>query len=235
MKWLGSSDDTAGEKRPHTNKTGLVPFELLYPEREGYTRKLTRREPYIHAGYMSDKMAQCRCGAFPVLEQYVEDVDENEIRNVPAQDFVAICPVCEVRADTHGSMEQCIKYWNARRFTEDAVMVRHKLKNPNMHGCEMLSNKVLADAVNEAVVFVKRKHELMRKLQGPIDDDTREIHYTELTRVRANLRKIADFFHKSPLVFTHEEDAILSGVRRNVYPELTPEERLKIPLDLLRM
>ena len=227
---------TIQRKKPVEKKTGFnLDFERIYPEREGYERIIHRHGPLSHVGYITDRMETCSCGATPVLEQYVEDVDENGVRNAPAKVFVAICPKCELKAAGRGTLETCIRNWNAHRYSNNTIMVRGKLENPDMRGCEILSNRVLADAVMEAVALVKRKHELMVKLNGKIDDTTREIHYGELQRVRSSLRKLASFFHDNPIVFTHDEEAILSGIRRSVYPYLSVEERLKIPLNLLRM
>lgn len=227
---------TAPKPVDNEKKTGFsLDFESIYPELEGFGRIVHRHGALSHVGYTSSRMETCRCGTVPVLEQYVEDYDDDGVRNAPAKSFVAICPRCELKAAGRGSIEKCIRNWNDHRYSADTMMVRRRLDEPNTRGCEILSNRVLADAVVEAVTFVKRKHELMEKLNGKIDDDTREIHYNELQRVRSALKKLAGFFHDSPLVFTHDEDAILSGIRRSVYPHLTTEERLKIPLNLLRM
>lgn len=230
MKWW--VNDT---KPDHEVKKSGPKSEDLYPELDGFSRILHRHGYEPHVGYVSARMIPCRCGAAPVLEQYVGDVDENEVRNVPAKVFVAICPKCETKAIGQGPLETCIRRWNAEQYSPDMLMVRKRLKDPNTRGCEILSNRVLADAAEEAITYVRRKHELMRKLNGRLDDDAREIHYNELQRVRSVLRKLMTFFTDNPLVFMHDEDAILSGIRRSVYPDLTPEERIKIPLDLLRM
>ena len=230
MKWW------VDESKPeHETKKSGPKAEDIYPELDGFTRILHRHGYVQHVGYVSPRMMPCRCGETPVLEQYVGDVNENGTRNVPAQVFVAICSNCELKAIGQGSIETCIRRWNAWKYSSDMLMVRRKLMDPSTRGCEILSNRVLADAAEEAITYVKRKHELVRKLNGRLDDDAREIHYNELQRVRAVLRKLMEFFRDNPLVFTHDEDAILSGIRRSVYPDLTPEERIKIPLDLLRM
>ena len=230
MKWWVDDPKPEQEKKKSGPKA-----EDIYPELEGFTRVLHRHGYVPHVGYVSPRMMPCRCGATPVLEQYVGDVNENETRNVPAQVFVAICPKCELKAIGQGSIETCIRRWNAGKYSSDMLMVRRKLMDPSTRGCEILSNRVLADAAEEAISYVKRKHELVRKLNGRLDDDAREIHYNELQRIRTVLRKLMEFFQDNPLVFTHDEEAILSGIRRSVYPDLTPEERIKIPLDLLRM
>jgi hypothetical protein len=228
MKWW--EDPTPARK-----SCGTVEYASVYPEIHGLKRVLHRGNKLLHVGYTSDRMIPCRCGHFPVLEQYVGDMDEAGIRNIPAKSFVAICPKCEMKAVGHGSLERGIRAWNARRYTPDTVMVGRRLTDADMRGCEALSNRVLSDAVIEASGYVKRKHDVMEKLRGKLDDDAREIHYGELQRIRAALMKLAAFFHESPLVFNHDEEAILSGIRRSVYPDMTIEERLKIPLDLLRM
>lgn len=230
MKWWV----TEAKSEPALKKPGIR-AEDIYPEMDGFTRAIHRHGYIPHVGYMTTRMMPCKCGTLPVLEQYVGDLDEHEARNVPATSFVAICPKCELKAKGHGTIEACIKRWNNEQFSSDAMMVRRPLKDPSTRGCEILSNRVLADAAEEAIMYVKRKHDLMEKLRGRIDDDAREIHYNELQRVRSVLRKLMEFFRDNPLVFTHDEDAILSGIRRSVYPDLTPEERIKIPLDLLRM
>lgn len=224
------------EKKKTSNGRGVPRFDESYPARDdGYV--LSRRSNNgLHAGYVTDKAEPCPyCGRNPVFEQYVEDMDENGFRYVPARQFVAICPHCEVRAVGHGPLETCLERWNAHRFTSDMVMLHSKPEQYNTDACMALANKVVADAMQEAIDLIKRRKAHKTNLDKIVDDYRREIEYTEYKRVCKALRRIQSFFRDSPLMFDLDEEAVLSTIRRVIYPDKTPEERTSIPLDLVRM
>ena len=232
MTWWEKTESEEDKKQ--SNGT-LIGFDKLYPEREGYVF-VSRRGEASHVGYLSMKTRRCVCHTHPVFEQYIMDYDENGQRNVPAKEFVAICPKCEIRAKGHGDLDWCMKQWNSGKFQRDMVMVRYKPKDPDPVGIEMLSRKVVAGAVEEAVDAVKRKHDLTRRLNNKFTDDgTREVLYTQLQLVRSALKELNEFITKSPLLWEFDDEAVLSGIRKQVYPDLKPEERIKIPLNLMKM
>lgn len=217
--------------------TKTVPFDLLYPEREGLGRTNSRISTMFHVGYYDLNMKACpKCGGFPVFEQYTEDIGEDGKRNVPAKAFVAICPRCEIRAKGHGSIEAVAKQWNRRRFVADTVMVQRKLEAPNTQQCRVLSSKVISQAMSDAVELIRRKHKLTEELKNPIlGEFSRAARYEELKHVRSEISSLKRFFHSSPIMFDLEEEAALSAIRKALYPDLPLEERINIPLDLVRM
>lgn len=232
MKWT-EFEESKAVKRPTPT---LIGFDRLYPDRDdGYTF-VSRRGERLHVGYTHPRTRRCVCHTPPVFEQYIYDYDEDGNRNVPAQQFVAICPNCEIRARGHGSLEWCRRQWNAGKFSRDTVMVRYSPKWQSDEGIERMCRKVIAGVIEEAVEAVQRKHSLMDRLMGTmIDDGTREVLYNQLKLVRSQIRELSGFIHNSPLMYTFEEDAVLSAIRKQIYPELTPEDRIKIPLNLTRM
>lgn len=214
-------------------------FEDVYVPIEGYGMYLSRSPGFTHVGYTSPRMKKCRCGTDPVMEQYVDDTYTRngvKFRNFPAKEFVAICPKCEIRAKGTGTLEECIRRWNAGEFTEDTLMVQERLTYADMNGCIEISNRVISDAVEEAVELVKRKNEEMSILKNPLTGDAqREAHYLVLKGLRGRLKELQRFLTTSPIMFDKDGDAILSGIRRILHPNLTHWEREKIPLNLLKM
>ena len=214
-----------------------TPFDLLYPPREDMLRTNHRGSSCFHVGYYDPHgMRPCLCGTRPVIEQYVGDVDENGKRNIPAKQFVAICPRCEVRAWGHGSVEAVRKQWNRRHFVADTVTVRRRPETFSTDQCRVLSDKVVLLAMKDAVELIQKKHELMEELDDPhIGGFTRSAKYEELKHVRAEIIKLKRFFRDSPMMFERDEDAALSAIRKALYPDMKQEERIKIPLDLVKM
>jgi len=49
------------------------------------------------------------------------------------------------------------------------------------------------------------------------------------------VRRIDEFFRTSPLAFALDRDAVMSKLRKELFPDLMPEERMKIPLDPTEM
>lgn len=209
----------------------------IYPPRDGWDVNLTYRGEQMHIGYVTPKATLCPCckKRLPVFEQSSSDTEENR-QNGPAQLFIAICPRCELRADATGTLDECLDAWNNGRFTEDSVMVHRRMKDVDYTAMEKLSNAIVTDAVTQAVELVKQKNHLMAELKNPMMNDlVREIKYSHLSEVRGNLRKIQNFIDSSPLMLEHDPEAVLSTIRRHVYPDLTPDKRIEIPLKLVSM
>lgn len=215
--------------------------EDVYDERSGYGLMLSRKDPFCHIGYTSETMKPCRCGAIPVMEQYVDDtfIDAKgeKQRNFPAKDFIAICPVCEIKANGHGTLEECVIRWNAGDFSRDSVLMNTPLTDMDNEGCRQLSNRVVESAVEEALELVKEKNRLLVILRDPQTSDLRrETNYTLLKTVREKMREIEMFLRNSPVMMEYDGDAVLSGIRRTLHPELESDERIeKIPLELFYM
>lgn len=215
-------------------------YEDVYVPVAGFDLNTKMANGLHHVGYTTYRMKACMCGAQPVLEQYVGDVyideDGEKHRNFPARTFVAICPKCELRAIGHGSLEECISVWNAGRFTKDSLMCQTPVDDISQDGCIAISNRVIAAAVEDAVDLVKKKNRELSILHNPMTSDVqREVHYTELKNLRTKLNELQTFFMSSPVMFDKDGEAVLSGIRRILHPELTHQEREKIPLKLTKM
>lgn len=224
------------------NKENLATEAVLmmtYPEKEGFDRRLYRgtrgRSVCCHVGYRSERMARCECGAEPVLEQTVDDATKDG-RNVPAQRYVAICPRCETRTEYDGEIEKCIEEWNAGRFTEDSMMLKHAIRSPNLEGYARLAGKVIGIAYDDAVVLLKEKQRLRKKMQNPlIGSATMESCRTQIDSINGELRALQFFFENSPLMMNRDPESIISDIRKEVYPMVRPEVRMQKPLVLSKM
>ena len=207
-------------------------IEKTYPEREGFTRHLTRGTgkdgfAYCHIGYMTDRLKRCECGAEPVLEQTVDDVTEDG-RNIPAQRFVAICPKCETRIEYDGDIEQCIEEWNAGKYTADSKLLKHSIKNRDLEAFARLGGKVVQMSYESAVALIKEKHRLRKRLDNPmIGGMEREACRNQIESINGELNVIQRFFEESPLMLNRDPESIISDIRKEVYPMLRPEMRMR--------
>ena len=224
------------------NKESLTAEAMLmktYPEKEGFDRRLYRgsrgRNVCCHVGYHSERMARCECGAEPVLEQAVDDVTKDG-RNVPAQKYVAICPRCETRTEYDGEIEKCIEEWNAGRFTDDSMMLKHAIRNPDLEGYARLAGKVIGIAYEDAVALLKEKQRLRKKMNNPlVGSGTMESCRMQIESINGELRALQAFFENSPLMMDRDPESVISDIRREVYPMVRPEVRIRKSLVLSKM
>ena len=207
-------------------------FENVYPPIDGWGWSLSRNN---HSGYISNLAIKCECGASPVFEQYCLDLT-GTAKSVPAKLFVGICPNCGLRAIGQWPLEKALAVWNSGERTADSRTLAQKCKNPDNNACKNLSDAAVTEAVEEAVRMVRRKNELQTLLRDDLlSDQKREVYYIELKSIRSNLRSLQVFFTESPLLYDKDSDAVLSGIRKILYPGLSYEDRIKIPLKLVSM
>lgn len=198
-----------------------TPMEVRYPRRKGWARDLWRSNESHHVGYKTDRARPCCCGWIPVFEMYTEATE----RDCPAVDFVAICPRCERRAEGHGSLEYCLKQWNAENLSDDSMMVNMPIMEMSYTGAEKLSQKIFRAAKAEALELILKKHEEF--------GDRRDWKYQ--LKFAGDLVRLEIFFRESPLMMDLDGDGVISDIRKQVYPDLSPEERIRIPLKLTEM
>lgn len=219
-------------------KRGQAAVDQIYPPLDGYGTKTNRRDGETHIGYTHSSMRKCVCGAFPVLEQYAMDLAEGSEhrRNVPARVFVAICPKCERIIRQEGSLEECIAMWNGQELTEASEMdFGHGPRNYSDDACRKISDKVVLGMKQEAISMILLAHDLQRRARNALASQfQRETFRIELNRIHARLRLMNDEFY-GPVLLDKDPEAVLSDIRKAVNPDLTPDERVQIPLRLDRM
>lgn len=210
-------------------------FKAIYPALDGWEWAPIRTGELYHTGYTSARAKRCKCGNMPVFEQSVKDCVGTR-KKTPADVFVAICPHCELRAVGEGTLEEVLTAWNSGVRTVDSVAMQKKLVDADSNATRALSDAVVGDAAHEAVQLILRRRELMEIVNNPkLSDVELEMRYTELKGVRRGLNELQKFFETSPIMFDNDAEAILSGIRKIVYPEMTYAERVKIPLKLVKM
>lgn len=207
---------------------------LKFPETEGYGLSLERKGNPQHVGYTHPAAKECPCcHRYPVFE---EDAYNKTDRTEPAKLFVAICPVCEMRIRGSGTLEECLEKWNQGDWSDDMWQVNHRMKDINEDGARLISDKMVKDAVEEAVKLVRAMHGYKAAIRSDrVNDFQKENYQRLLTGVRGELRSIQHFIEESPFLLDRDPEAVLSDIRRRLHPRLTPEERMKIKLKLVVM
>lgn len=212
---------------------------LIYPSLEGYelVRSNVSDGDAHRVGYATDRARKCVCGYYPIFEQYVLDKEEahspqNTKRKVPAEVFVGICPRCERRTAHEGPLEMVLQEWNRQEFTHDSEMVNHPCEEMNTEGVRQIAELVLAGEIQDAVQLVKDRRTLTKKVQDEKSEYIREQMYIELKNIVSELRTLEKHLKTHPIFFEQDPDAVLSRIRYMLYPDLTTEERLEIPLHL---
>ena len=199
-------------------------YALKYPPRRGFAIQAKRGErggepAYNHAGYVSVLLKPCPvCNRLPVFEEasrYARPANE------PAKIFIGVCPTCDLRTAHEGSLRQAVMEWQAGKFSSDMWLVCHRPKF-YIEGCKMLAKKMVDDAVDETLIRVRQ-----RQSENP-DSPLFDTHGAELDLLEK-------FFRESPFTYDMDADGIVSDIRRAIYPELSPEWRVKIPLRLSRL
>lgn len=223
------------------NPAGLSPTEQIYPEREGYGRSLERGRDVMHIGYTSPKARPCKCGCMPTFEQYVLDRKEDGSRNIPAESFVAICPRCELRAKGEGTLEEVLETWNRGEYSEDNLLVSEKMTSLSTETAKMLGAVVVMRMIEDAIDMIMLKHKLQQELRTLYGAGNEERHGENVHRIRelnGRLGNAENFLRYSPLMFDRDPDAVISDIRKAIYPGDTAEDieqRMKIPLRLAAM
>ena len=223
------------------NPVGTSPTEQIYPEREGYGRSLERGRDVMHIGYTSPKARPCKCGCMPTFEQFVLDRKEDGSRNIPAQSFVAICPRCELRAKGEGTLEEVLETWNRGEFSEDNLLVSEKLSTLSLETAKMLGAVVVRRMIEDAIDMILLKHKLqqeLRLLYGAGNEERHGEKAHKIQELNGRLGSAENFLRYSPLMFDRDPDAVISDIRKAIYPGDTAEDiekRMKIPLRLAAM
>ena len=225
------------------NPVGTSPTEQIYPEREGYGRSLERGKYVMHIGYTSPEARVCKCGSYPVFEQFVLDRKEDGSRNIPAQSFVAICPRCELRAKGEGTLEDVLETWNLGEFSEDNLLVSEKMTSLSPETAKMLGGIVVMRMIEEIIDMILEKHKIQKELrsgllEGAGNEYKRGEKAHKIRELNGRLGSAENFLRYSPLMFDKDPEAVISDIRKAIYPGDTAEDierRMKIPLRLAAM
>lgn len=233
------------QKKAHGggNPVGTSPTEQIYLEREGYGRSLERGRDVMHIGYTSPKARPCKCGCMPTFEQFVLDRKEDGSRKIPAESFVAICPRCELRAKGEGTLEEVLATWNRGEFSEDSLLVSEKLSTLSPETAKMLGAVVVMRMIEDAIDMILLKHKLQKKLrsgllEGAGNEYKRGEKVQKIRDLNGRLKNAENFLRYSPLMFDRDPEAVISDIRKAIYPGDTAEDiekRMKIPLRLAAM
>lgn len=194
-----------------------------YPPRRGWAVVGTNpTNGYMHGGYTTDQLKTCPvCKRQAVFE---EDVRDAAPKGERARVFIGICPTCELRTRESGTLREAVTQWQMRQFSPDSLLHCHR-PNPDKFdtwGCALMCESAAKHAYEDLQLFV----ELM--MNTPEDHE-------DFSKYKAEVERIEDFFRRSPLAFALDPEAVASKLRRDLWPELTPKERLKIPLKLTQM
>ena len=198
-----------------------------YPPREGF---VVVTNAGGNGGYLYPFARPCKCGGSPKFQQIAtEKLDV-------AETFVGMCTKCGRRTVTEGPLEKVLNCWNRRRFTYDSELVSGELKDPSPEGLMSLCNCVINAAIGEAIELLQRYHELKQMMaDDSINESRKELFAPELSQIKGNLQSYQHFFETSPLMYERDPESVLSDIRRAIHPDLKPDERLKIPLNLVSM
>lgn len=203
-------------------------FTVKYPPRGAWLVHRSSTGPkdtdkggvqYYHSGYWTDKVRPCPCcGRRPVFQEYYY---ASTGRDKPAKIFIGICPTCELRTREPGTLKDSVYAWQRRDYSPDSWLHCHRPRL-DTYMSKRLCDMVVRDAIDDALQLV--------------DVMAKETPYTEAYQSHAaDLDALEGFFRRSPLLVEMDADGILSDIRRVAYPELTPAERVKIPLRMSKL
>ena len=194
-----------------------------YPPRRGWIVVGTNPgNGYVHGGYTTDQLRRCPvCGRQAVFEEDCRNATPTGER---ARVFIGICPTCELRTREPGTLREAVTQWQMRQFSPDSLLhcYRPKPDKFDTWACALMCESAAKHAYEDLQLFV----ELM--MNTPEDHE-------DFSKYKTEVGRIEDFFRRSPLAFALDPEAVASKLRRDLWPELTPKERLKIPLKMTQM
>lgn len=199
------------------NNTNLLE---KYPPRGAWeTASTHHNKDYNHCGYTSPKLRPCPvCGRAAVFE---EDAYRRTPPRERAKFFYGYCPTCELHTGESGTLKEAVMQWQTRKFSPGSGLHCHRPKLDEW-GCSLLCEAVCRDAYEDARFCVEQ----MQKADQKHEEDE---------GARDELDRIEKFFRTSPLAFALDPEAVISKLRKELYPDMTPEERMKIPLKLSKL
>lgn len=202
-----------------TNQNSTVNYAIKYPPRGAWVVvKTSPASNLMHGGYTSGKLRKCPvCGRPPVFE---EDADPKRKtgRLQKAKYFIGYCPSCELRTENSGTLKEAVMQWQEKKWSTDSWLHCHRPKL-DPWGCVALCEAVVRTAYEDTMLYL----DLMRKSRR--DDES-------FSAARDALNGFEKFFRTSIFAAYLDPDAVISKIRRDLFPDMTPEERTQIPLKL---
>lgn len=173
----------------------------------------------MHGGYTSEKLRKCPvCHRFPVFE---EDAARRSPHGEKAKWFIGYCPSCELRTRDSGTLKEVVMQWQDRKYSPDSWLHCHRPKLDRW-GCALLCEAVAREAYDDAMFYI----DLMQHTATDAE---------KFTSAKVMLNDIENFFRTSPLTFALDLDAVISKMRKELYPDMTPEQRMQIPLSMSKL
>ena len=196
---------------------------VKYPPRGGWVvhRKAhVDGYDYDHAGYYSEQLRKCPvCGRHPVFE---EDARYATGETEKARFFIGVCPTCSLRTSGDGlTLKEAVYQWQRREYTEDTWLICHRPKFFES-GVRVLCDKIIGTVIDDALMYARRRQDV------PKSSD----EWKALGRL---LDELEQFFRTSCFMYALDPDGIISDIRRALYPNMDPEKRIRIPLQLSRL
>lgn len=193
-------------------------LEKKYPPRRGW--KITTTHPgskLYHSGYTSDLLKQCPCcRSYPAFEEASSSDQGPEER---AKVFIGICPKCELRTRKEGTLKESVIQWQRRDFSRNSIAMNRRPKLRSEEGIRDLCSKMVSKAIDDTICLIK----MQKKNYAGVAD---------YVNVEKDLNKLENFFRTSCFMWELDCDGLISDIRKYLYPDLPPAERIKIPLHL---
>ena len=196
-------------------------LDIKYPPRKGWD--VVQASPslgFLHRGYYTKQLRPCPCcHRRPVFEEATRFAADP---GQPAKIFVGICPVCELRTKSDGSLRTVVMQWQRGEYSKASWGYNHRLWSPDINGVRRLCKYVVGAAIDDAMIGVRRRND--------VSEDS-----SEFDRLGDNLEALERFFNHSVFMWELNPDGVFSEIRRALYPELEPHEREQIPLHLSQL
>lgn len=211
---------------------------VKYPPRRGWD--VVGGSPandLMHGGYTTNLLKRCpACGRQAVFE---EDSYTKSPKGERARVFIGFCPSCELRTRTPGTLREAVTQWQTGQYSPDSWLYCHRPQFDS-YGVAELCNVVCGTAYEDLRMYVeimmggdiRIPRVALTSHKRPASCLAWEETYSHS---ELEVRRIDEFFRKSPLAFALDHDAVMSKLRKELFPDLTPDERMKIPLDPTEM
>lgn len=202
------------------NVNSTINYASKYPPRGAWrVMQTSPSNDIMHGGYTSEKLRKCPvCHRFPVFE---EDAARRSSHGEKAKWFIGFCPSCELRTRDSGTLKEVVMQWQERKYSPDSWLHCHRPKLDTW-GCALLCEAVAREAYDDAMFYI----DLMQHTATDAE---------KFTSAKVMLNDIENFFRTSPLTFALDLDAVISKMRKELYPDMTPEQRMQIPLSMSKL